>query len=379
MQASYLALIRGDPEEALRLYESKLRGLKQHPRLLYGYARLLQEFDRDDELADLCELLRDDPDYCMFAGYQLACRSMRQGQVADVAATQTCSGPAARYRDLVARLLQDPAVSAPVREVRHIAICGTSYCGSTLVDRLLNGMGGVRSIGKSHWLTKSFDGERAGPLDYLDPYARFVPQCSVCGADCQVLTAHFRASLGANPKNWYFRIAARLGASTLVSADKNLPKIVLNDPLLRCDALVLFKSPKQAWYSEMVKRPRPDSPAEAFEQIQRYMAMWRASYADMVEHLKPQGRKLFVSFDDLTRDPNSVLRAIAQGFGLDFEERALVQSIPGHSIGGNDGSMRRLRETNYAVRIEPLPPVAIPAEHAAGLMATQPPMRCSTP
>ncbi len=369
MQAAYMALVRGSPDEAAEIYQAKFRGIKQHSRLLYGYARLLQELNRDDDLANVCELLRDDPDHCLFAAYQLAVRSMRRGARPRIAADEACTGPSARYRELVTSLLLDPAIADPVPEVRHIAICGTSYCGSTLLDRLLNGMDGVCSIGESHWLTKSYDGVRAGTLDYLDPYSRYVPQCSVCGADCQVLTARFRASLGANPKDWYFRIARQLGADKLVSADKNLPKIVLNDPLLRCDALVLFKSPKQAWASEMSKRPRPESEAALFDDMQKYMAVWRNSYGEMLEDLRPQGLKLFVSFDDLASYPETTLRAIADGFSLAFEERALVQSIPGHSIGGNDGSMRRLRESNYAVRIEPLPPPAIPEEHAAWIDA----------
>jgi hypothetical protein len=365
MHATYKALIGGDPAEALRVYEKKLHAVRDRPQLLYAYARLLQELGREDRLPELCELLRADPAYTFFAAYQIGRRLMNGGRSAEAAAREACIGPAGRYASLIADLLAERTVSATCPEVQHIAICGTSYCGSTLLDRLLNGMDGVRSIGESHWLTKSYDGERAGTLDYLEPFTRFVPQCSVCGAKCEVLTPRFRAFLGADPRNWYFKIAHRLGATTLVSADKNLPKIVLNDPLLRLDALVLFKSPKQAWASELAKRRSFATPAEAFEAMQRYMTVWRSSYADMLDAFRPRGRKLFVDFDRLTVEPAPALRAIADGFGLPFEERALRQSIPGHSIGGNDGSMRRLRESNYAVRIEPLGAPAIPPEHAA--------------
>src|SRR5262249_31916482 len=157
--------------------------------------------------------------------------------------------------------------------------------------RLLNGMDGVCSIGESHWLTKAFDGKQAVTLDFLDPYTRFVPQCSVCGPKCEVLTPRFRAALAADPMDLYFKIAARLGARTLISADKNLPKLVLNDPRLRCDALVLFKSPKQAWASELVKRPPGESEDELYEQMRRYMTLWRLAYAEMLGSLRPQGVK----------------------------------------------------------------------------------------
>ena len=49
------------------------------------------------------------------------------------------------------------------------------------------------------------------------------------------------------------KIAGRLETSILISADKNPPKLVDNDPLLRFSALAMFKSPMQAWASQLAK------------------------------------------------------------------------------------------------------------------------------
>lgn len=364
MHATYLALIQGQSAKAYAL-QSKAAVARTDPVEAYALARLSQELGREDELPALCSILQEHADYCLFSAYQIARDLVRRNKTVETAAAEACVGLAQRYKQLVVDLLSDSGVSSSVPPSRHIAICGTSFCGSTLLDRLLNGMDGAHSIGESHWLTKAYDGKRATTLDFLDPFSRFVPQCSVCGPNCEVLTPRFRAALAADPKDWYFKIAARLGTRTLISADKNLPKLALNDPQFRCDTLILFKSPKQAWASELVKRPPGESNDESFEQMRRYMSMWRSSYTEMLDVLAPKGVKVYVNFDYLTLNPEFVLRSVASALSLAFEARALQQSIPGHSIGGNAGSMRRLRQTNYAVRIEKLEAPAIPADHAA--------------
>jgi hypothetical protein len=68
----------------------------------------------------------------------------------------------------------------------------------------------------------------------------------LCGPTCEVLSLDFRMDLAANRTGWYQKIADRAETDVLIAADKNSPKIVENDPLLRFEALILFKSPLQA-------------------------------------------------------------------------------------------------------------------------------------
>ncbi|MFW5655579.1 MAG: tetratricopeptide repeat protein, partial [Roseicyclus sp.] len=143
------------------------------------------------------------------------------------------------------------AIDGETEEIDHVAICGVSYCGSTLLDRILGGLDGVGSIGESHWLTKYQTGRgehRQLDLDTDIDGVKLVP-CSVCGDNCEFLTHDFRLGMAADRRRWYHRIAARLGVTCLISSDKNYAKLLDNDPLLRFKCLVLFKSPEQAWRS----------------------------------------------------------------------------------------------------------------------------------
>src|SRR5262245_44484527 len=153
MQATYLALLGGDPAKAYDL-QSRAAVVRSDPAEAYMLARLAQDLGREQELPALCDMLRKHADYCLFGAYQIARSALSEGKQAESAASEACVGPAERYRSLVAELLSNPAVSSPSPTARHIAICGTSFCGSTLLDRLLNGMDGAYSIGESHWLTK---------------------------------------------------------------------------------------------------------------------------------------------------------------------------------------------------------------------------------
>ncbi len=251
-------------------------------------------------------------------------------------------------------------------EFKHIAICGASFCGSTLVDRVLGGLPGVRSIGESHWITKVRLATGYGEAAWSEPLAdaRFVP-CTVCGGRCEVLTPAFRRSLAADAANWYRKIAARLDTRVLISADKNLRKLVDHDPLLELFALVIFKSPEQAWRSHLDKLP-VDRDAEFYTAACRdYMAKWRISYRPFLDHFKPQGKVVYLNFDAFTRHPAPLLRAVCDRFGLPFAESVLTTTVPGHAIGGNGRSMRRLRDKDYGVEILPLPDSALDPEHAA--------------
>ena len=254
-------------------------------------------------------------------------------------------------------------VPLPVADdsLRHIAICGVSFCGSTLLDRILGGLPGSRSIGESHWLTKEYDSNRYAALDISREMGDPRPSCTVCGPSCAVLTRDFRVALSIDPYRWYFRIAHRLGAATLISSDKNVPKLIDHDPLLRFSALVVFKSPEQAWISHRAKLPQDGHPEYYAQELETYLSVWNRSYRELLHELNPAGGKLFLWFDAFTRKPHAILKAMCGGLAVDFDPRVLERTQPGHAIGGNEGTVKRFRQSDYGVSIERLHPGNLPA------------------
>jgi hypothetical protein len=250
---------------------------------------------------------------------------------------------------------------------RHIAICGVSFSGSTLLDRILGGLPGVASIGESHWLVK----ERHGPGDAtLIDYSQAAPpeatpRCTVCGSACRVLDPGFRRELAATRTGWYQRIAARLGAGVLVSADKNVPKILDNDPLLRLDGLVLFKSPAQAWASHRAKLPTGLTDDEYAIECAHYGAVWTNAYRVLMREFAPVGRLHFLSFDAFASEPMRYLEAVCVSLDLPFGPDILEIRQRGHPIGGNINAMQRLDDTDYRAVITPLPDPGLSAREGA--------------
>ena len=363
MQATYEAIIQGTPEKALEIFRSKYRAFVTNHKELYSFARLLQELGHGEELRSVCILLLQHPEYCTYAAYQIGIHLVEQGASPTAAAGEVCVQEAEKYQDVITKLLHERPLR-PSLHARHIAICGTAYCGSTLLDRLLNGLDGVGSIGESRWLAVSYRARQAGVYDFHDPLGPATVQCSACGKACPVLTPDFRTNLAVDPTDWYFKIANRLDVKVLITADKNLQKFVLNDPRLRLDALVLFKSPTQAWASVYSKQPANLSAGELEDKMKDFMAKWQTTYSQMLSQFKPQGRKIFVNFDEFTVSPGPYLRHITAQLSLSFQPRVLERSVPGHSIGGNQGTMSRLRASDYAVKVEPLGEPKIPREHA---------------
>lgn len=305
------------------------------------------------------------------AAFHLVRNAHGVGQCSSDAAEAALPQANACFRAAIVDALLEPA---PVFEGRfqHIVICGASFCGSTLVDRVLGGLPGVRSIGESHWLTQVRRESGYGNAIWSQPLteARFVP-CTVCGGRCTVLTPAFRRSLAADAADWYRKIAARLDTRILVSADKNLRKLVDHDPLLELSALVIFKSPGQAWRSQLDKLPADRDAAFYTAACLDYMGVWTKSYRPFLDHFRPQGEKVYLNFDAFAREPEPLLRALCGRLGLPFDAGVLARTLPGHAIGGNARSMRRLRDNGYRVEIQPLADPALDPAHAAIIAADE--------
>lgn len=331
-----------------------------------GLARTLVQLGRAGEaLVQWRALLAQDAND-FEAAFHVADAERQAGKPVDaaVAAAAPQSGP---FRANLAAVLDEPVAERhPPADIRHVAICGVSFCGSTFMDRLLGGLPGVRSIGESHWLTKARYGHKHYDLIDFSAAERLpMAYCSVCGPSCEYLSYEFRRDLAADHTDWYQRIAHRLGTKLLISADKNLPKLIDNDPLLRFDALVMFKSPKQAWLSQLTKLPADKDADYYTAECERYALKWARAYQTFIDHLKPRGKVVFFCFDAFPQSPRQSVEALCRALDLPFDEAVLRETRPGHAIGGNKGAMSSLRTHDYRVNVSPLPALDFPAgQHA---------------
>lgn len=328
-------------------------------------ARLFTELESSAEAAPLWTRLHIQDPADIEACFHCLMQEQAGGADADEAVAAVCTEGAARLAPVLGPLLRAPPVPPPSPSIRHVAIAGVSYCGSTLFDRLLGGLPGVRSIGESHWLIKTYENRVAAAIDFADPTRIRMLSCTVCGPRCKVLTLDFRTRLAADRSKWYFRIAQQLGTDLIVSADKNPSKLIENDPLLRMDMLVLFKSPLQAWVSQLDKLPKGMQPEFYVQELEKYIPQWCRSYEAFLHQFKPAGKVAFLSFDSFVERPKPILQAICAALNLPFDEGVLVRTVPGHAIGGNGRAMARLRDNDYAVNILPLDPPGLTAEQTA--------------
>jgi len=359
------ALVANDIEGALQWYERRRGSILNDPSHLYNlqsWARLLCCLGRRTEALPLLDRLADNEEHAVFVVGQRIIEGGRLDLPPEAQLASVPLGAAERHRKAIGAAMAEFDIFREPRAARHIAISGISFCGSTIMDIILEGLPGVSSIGESIWLTRGWQ--------ILFPYGeRSVPGlqgCNRCGADCEYLTPNFRTALGLNPTDWYSRIAEHLNAMVLVSSDKNLPKIIQNDPLLRLTALALFKSPKQAWSSTYKKTSHTyRTPEAAFEGMAQFMTIWKSAYSEILHSFKPLGGKIFIDFDRFSQEPNAMFPLIAHALKLEYDPAALVSPSPGHSLGGNSNAIKRVHGAGHRVAIYPLPEPAIPADHAA--------------
>ena len=263
------------------------------------------------------------------------------------------------------RRLADDQAPPPPNEatLKHVAICGVSYCGSTLFARILGSLPGVANIGESHWLLNR---REKGVTVAADPRTedwKLQVHCSRCGQKCEYLDRDFRVALMADRVHWYHRIAAHLGSDILISADKNHDKIVGADPQLRLDALVLFKSPRWAAYSHFRHRRRKGAAEANAAQVARYLDKWAQAYEALLDRMDVQGDKVALGWADFCTAPAARLEAVCAALGLPFDAGVVERIDPEqHCLGGNVSVNQHFRQdASFAVR--PPPELTLPPEH----------------
>ena len=247
--------------------------------------------------------------------------------------------------------------------LKHVAICGVSYCGSTLFARILGSLPGVANIGESHWLLNRRDNGVTVAADPRNEDWTVQVHCSKCGRNCEYLDRDFRIALMADRKHWYHRIAAHLDTDILVSADKNHDKIVGADPLLRLDALVLFKNPRWAAYSHFRHRRRKGAPEATARHVTKYLDKWAHAYKVLLDRLDVQGRKVAMGWGDFCSDPAERLEALCRALGLPYDAGVLERIDPEqHCLGGNVSVNQHFRQ-DAAFAVRPPPELSMSEEH----------------
>lgn len=333
MRLIFKAWMAGQSVDGLRRFEKRWDRFNSKPDYLHYYARLAQELGLIERLKNACALMVGDGLHGYFA-------------------TQTLK----RFDG------QHKAAPLPVTKARHLAICGTSYCGSTLLERILNGRSGLKSVGETNRFgIKKIDGVLYG-ADFSKPFDQHDFVCQFCGDDCPVLTQKFRAQISAEPTNWYAKIAHQLGTQHLVSSDKSIIKYLSLDPLLRFDALILYKSPLQAWWSEYRKR---DDRNRTLKSAQAYVDDWVARYTEMIDDFQPLGQKLYLNFEHFLESPQSDLSLLLAHMGLPEDKTPLETMVLGHAIGGNRFAWDAFRADDFKLTLKPLSAPPLPTDQIA--------------
>lgn len=233
---------------------------------------------------------------------------------------------------------------------RHIAILGSSYCGSTLLGLVLGALPGVANVGESHWLLEP---RPAGTPDAFNLTRDGYEQCLFCGGNCPVVADDLRRRLADPEADFYGALAAAYGTRIVVTSDKTYHHVLRLDPALCHDAVIVFRHPMANWRSHANHTSR-----SSHEEQTSYFEKWSVMYTGFMDNYPNGGDKIFVDFDRFVSDPGAVASRLCRGLGLPYRPGALSYwRRAQHCIGGNIGLRRRLLAGDEgALRITRTPP-----------------------
>ena len=207
---------------------------------------------------------------------------------------------------------------------RVICIVGISFCGSTLLSRLLATLDDVAAAGELHWM---YDAPAVGGVETRAGW-KVKRQCVCCGADCSVFTRKFVLELP--PRRMLYQcVAERLGVGTLVVSDKMPGTYEVYCEAGSADGIVMFKRPEAAVLSMMVNersgvREAVNMYANAYEHMSRWAEKFFAT-------------ALFVSYEDVAIDPFGMVSKLKRELGIPGHPPGASAFADGdyHAFGGN--------------------------------------------
>lgn len=253
------------------------------------------------------------------------------------------------------------------KRTNHVALCGISYCGSTIVAVGLDSHTPIADVGESHWLIDRR--LRAGgneEINFASGDVGAVPFCWGCGKNCAAYSLQFRSEMALYRRDWYQRISERLHLPHIVSRDKNLEKYASFDPELRFHAVIIFKSPKQAWASYLSKLPAGTADEEIERRLTSFTKRWIRDYTEYHQHLSNDGRKIYVLFDRLAGSESAGLLMLARELDLPSSREGIIGTKETHAIGGNTLALRGV-VADGGVVIRPLKELDLPDAHSRAL------------
>jgi tetratricopeptide (TPR) repeat protein len=338
----------------------------QTETILRGMARQYTALGAPEKAIELWQALLKLSPHDFEAACMLVRFKTRQGHLIEETVAQTCTDSNDVFKRNVAEVLKKNELPVADKDsFQHIAICGVSYCGSTLMDRLLGSLPQASSIGESHCLTQVFLKSGREEMRFDSSQEEALAVCQTCGETCEVLDFDFRRSLQSDRSHWYRKIAHKLETTTLISSDKNLHKYALQDPRMEFDAIVLFKGPHQAWQSNLKYFPKGESNTYYEEACREYLARWVRAYEGFVHDLNPLGRKLYINFELFAKDYAHYYPKLLERLGLNVPNWRDVPHKAGHALAGNLSVRNVFSAGNNEIDVKPLSRLTIPETHRA--------------
>lgn len=235
---------------------------------------------------------------------------------------------------------------------RITQILGTSFCGSTILSMVLGQAEGVCNVGESHRMVRSRREDRQGYRN--EPFVapgekdadREPEHCLTCGPSCDLFDDRFRAALRDDPVDHLPRVLEKSGARHLVAADKTSACDV--DPLLRFNAIVMFKEPRNALRSHLKRQRAHPGLAKYAADPGAYYDFWFQYYADCLRNFRIKGQRIFLSFEAFSADPAAVVARLEACLSIETGWRGgRIRTDGQHMFGGN---RELLSGNDFAVR-----------------------------
>lgn len=198
-----------------------------------------------------------------------------------------------------------------------IAILGTSYCGSTILEMLLDSQPGMVGAGEVRWFADAPN----------DQPSRQV--CTIHHAACPVFTDKLRAECRAYPRELYQRVQRALDAPVLLTSDKHSEVYQIHG--FPDKAIVCFKHPAASVLSFMKHEK-----IEPSEHLKWWHIIYSKNLAFLEAHEIPY---ICVQSENLVNTDFEIER-IMNFLDMPFDRSALKHwwnKEGSHRIGGNSG------------------------------------------